>query len=192
MLGVGLWPYRVVDRRPAPGFYGVLTSLIASVALSSCRVPRTAVVRPGDAALSAACPTGWPACAGRCPDRGDLPAGNPAGLRHLLGARHRRQRARAVFCILWVLKLGLHAPAMRTLARVISNERATLTSVIVIFVIVLIVAATAAHMLERERQPEIFGTAGGAVVGGRDAHHDGLWRCRAPDRRRQMVGSWSW
>src|SRR5438093_6173720 len=30
----------------------------------------------------------------------------------------------AIFCLLWVLRLGLYAPAMETLARVVSNERA--------------------------------------------------------------------
>src|SRR5476651_1415248 len=46
----------------------------------------------------------------------------------------------AIFCVLWVLKLSSHAPAMGTLARVISNERATLASVLIIFVIVLVAA----------------------------------------------------
>jgi voltage-gated potassium channel len=55
----------------------------------------------------------------------------------------------AIFCILWILKLSVHAPAMTTLARVISNERATLASVLIIFVIVLVAAATATHFFER-------------------------------------------
>jgi voltage-gated potassium channel len=63
----------------------------------------------------------------------------------------------AVFCILWILKLSVHAPAMTTLARVISNERATLASVLIIFVIVLVTAATATHFFERNEQPELFG-----------------------------------
>lgn len=69
----------------------------------------------------------------------------------------------AVFCILWVLKLGLHAPAMGTLARVISNERATLASVLIVFVIVLISAATATHILERETQKQLFGSIPAAL-----------------------------
>ncbi len=64
----------------------------------------------------------------------------------------------AMFCLLWVLKLGLYAPAMETLARVISNERATLASVIIIFAIVLVSAATATHLLERTNQPQAFGS----------------------------------
>jgi len=64
----------------------------------------------------------------------------------------------AIFCLLWVFKLGLYAPAMETLARVISNERATLASVLIIFVIVLVSAATATHLLERTGQPGAFGS----------------------------------
>lgn len=59
----------------------------------------------------------------------------------------------AVFCVLWVLKLALLAPAMSTLARVISNERATLVSVLIVFIIVLISAATATHILEGDKDP---------------------------------------
>jgi voltage-gated potassium channel len=73
------------------------------------------------------------------------------------GAVRADSEAAAVFCILWVLKLGLHAPAMTTLARVISNERATLASVMIIFLIVLVISATATQLLERDIQPEKFG-----------------------------------
>jgi voltage-gated potassium channel len=69
----------------------------------------------------------------------------------------------AVFCFLWVLKLGQHAPAMGTLARVISNERATLASVLIVFITVLVVAATATHFFERDRQPEQFGSIPAAL-----------------------------
>jgi voltage-gated potassium channel len=63
-----------------------------------------------------------------------------------------------IFCILWVLKLGVHAPAMGTLVRVIRNERATLASVFVIFTIVLVGSATATHFFERNLQPDKFGS----------------------------------
>jgi voltage-gated potassium channel len=69
----------------------------------------------------------------------------------------------SVFCILWVLKLGLHAPAFGTLSRVVSNERAPLASVLIIFGIILMIAATGAHMLERVRQPEAFGSLPAAM-----------------------------
>lgn len=63
----------------------------------------------------------------------------------------------AIFCILWILKLGVHAPAMGTLARVVSNERAALSSVLIIFLIVLVAAATATYFFERDGQPQLFG-----------------------------------
>jgi voltage-gated potassium channel len=69
----------------------------------------------------------------------------------------------SVFCILWILKLGLHAPAFSTLVRVMSNERAPIASVLILFTILLMIAATAAHMLERVRQPEQFGSLPGAM-----------------------------
>lgn len=62
-----------------------------------------------------------------------------------------------IFCVFWILKLSTHAPAMTTLARVIANERATLASVVIIFVMVLVTAGAAVHMLERENQPKVFG-----------------------------------
>ena len=69
----------------------------------------------------------------------------------------------AIFCILWILKLGVYAPAMTTLARVISNERATLASVLIIFIIILVAASTATHMFERGGQPEQFGSIPAAL-----------------------------
>ncbi|ODT32768.1 MAG: hypothetical protein ABS35_00845 [Kaistia sp. SCN 65-12] len=69
----------------------------------------------------------------------------------------------SVFCILWIMKLGLHAPAFGTLARVISNERAPITSVLIVFAILLMAAATAAHMFERVKQPEAFGSLPNAM-----------------------------
>jgi voltage-gated potassium channel len=55
-----------------------------------------------------------------------------------------------VFGLMWILKLGLHAPAMGTLARVVSNERATLASILIIFLIVLVAAATATLLFEHK------------------------------------------
>lgn len=80
-----------------------------------------------------------------------------------LGAMHADNQNAPVFCILWVLGLATHAPAMGTLARVISNERATLTSVVVIFVMVLIISATAVHIMERGDQPKAFGNIPAAL-----------------------------
>ena len=94
----------------------------------------------------------------------DRPAGGRAGVHvgwpatGIVGAD-----AASIFCVLWILKLGLHAPALGTLARVISNERATIASVLILFFIVLVIAATGAHLLERERQPDAFGSLPNAL-----------------------------
>lgn len=81
----------------------------------------------------------------------------------LAGYRIVDSDAASIFCVLWILKLGMHAPALGTLARVISNERAPIAGVIVLFFIVLVIAATAAHLLERVRQPEAFGSLPNAL-----------------------------
>jgi voltage-gated potassium channel len=73
------------------------------------------------------------------------------------GSMQANHEAAPVFCLFWILKLSIHAPAMTTLVRVIANERATLASVVIIFVMVLVSAATIAHMLERDLQPKAFG-----------------------------------
>ena len=73
------------------------------------------------------------------------------------GSVQANHEAAPVFCVFWILKLSVHAPAMSTLARVIANERATLASVVIIFIMVLVIAATIAHMLERHLQPKAFG-----------------------------------
>jgi voltage-gated potassium channel len=87
-----------------------------------------------------------------------LPAVMLAGGYGIMGAD-----TASLFCILWVLKLGLHAPALSTLARVVSNERAPIASVLILFSIVLVMAATAAHILERVRQPDQFGSLPAAL-----------------------------
>jgi voltage-gated potassium channel len=74
------------------------------------------------------------------------------------GSIHADSDAAPIFCVLWILKLGVHAPAMNTLGRVILNERASLASVVIIFVMVLVTAATLTHMLERAQQPKEFGS----------------------------------
>jgi voltage-gated potassium channel len=81
----------------------------------------------------------------------------------LAGHRIVGADAASIFCVLWILKLGLHAPALVTLARVISNERAPIAGVLVLFFIVLVFAATAAHLLEYEQQPKAFGNLPSAL-----------------------------
>jgi voltage-gated potassium channel len=47
---------------------------------------------------------------------------------------------------------------MNTVVRVIANERASLASVVIIFIMVLVTAATLTHLLERHEQPQLFGS----------------------------------
>ena len=79
------------------------------------------------------------------------------------GSLHANSDASSVFCILWILKLGIYAPSMSTLGRVIANERATLSSVLIVFIIILVSASTAVHMFERAGQPEQFGSIPAAL-----------------------------
>ena len=81
----------------------------------------------------------------------------------LIGYRITGADTASVFCILWVLKIGLHAPAFSILFRVVSNERAAIASVLILFAILLMLAATAAHMLERVKQPDLFGSLPNAM-----------------------------
>lgn len=64
----------------------------------------------------------------------------------------------AVFVILWVLKLGTHAPGVGLIARVAYNERRSIGAVLVLFVITLMSAATLAHFAEEAAQPQAFGS----------------------------------
>ena len=81
----------------------------------------------------------------------------------LAGYRIVGSDAASIFCVLWILKLGLHAPALSTLAHVISNERAPIASVLILFLILLVIAATGAHLFEREHQPAAFGSLPNAL-----------------------------
>ena len=71
--------------------------------------------------------------------------------------------AASVFCVLWILKVGLHAPAFSTLARVVSNERAPIASVLILFAILLMIAATGRAHVRTRQQPEQFGSLPGAM-----------------------------
>lgn len=64
----------------------------------------------------------------------------------------------SVFVLLWVLKLATHAPGVGLIARVFRNERAALAAAAALFLIVLFSAATIAHWIESDRQPEHFGS----------------------------------
>lgn len=63
-----------------------------------------------------------------------------------------------LFGTFWVLKLPTVAPGLSRLGRVISLEAAPLTSVLVLFLMILLFAAMALHVLEGSSQPSAFGT----------------------------------
>ncbi len=59
---------------------------------------------------------------------------------------------------LWLFKLATVVPGLSLLYRVIALEARPLASVLVIFLIVLLLAGVALHVLERAGQPERFGS----------------------------------
>ncbi len=63
-----------------------------------------------------------------------------------------------LFGTIWVLKLPTVAPGLARLGRVISLEAGPLTSVFVLFFMVLLFSAMALHLLEGSTQPNAFGT----------------------------------
>jgi len=63
-----------------------------------------------------------------------------------------------LFGSLWVLKLAQNSPGFAQLGRVFVLEAKPLASVLVLFLIVLFLAAAAMHVVERGDQPLLFGT----------------------------------
>jgi len=59
---------------------------------------------------------------------------------------------------LWLFKLAIFVPGLSLLGRVISLESRALASVFVIFLIILLLAAVALHLIEGRVQPEQFGS----------------------------------
>jgi len=90
----------------------------------------------------------------------DLLAAVPVPLALLAGAPGSNAR---LFSVLWALKLVRMNPAFALLARVLRNERRSLTSVTTVFVVVVLFASTAAFVLERQGQPRTFGSVPSAV-----------------------------
>jgi len=68
-----------------------------------------------------------------------------------------------LFASLWVLKLAQNSPEFAQLGRVFVLEAKPLAAVGVLFLIVLILASTAMHIIERQGQPDEFGTLPGAL-----------------------------
>ena len=63
-----------------------------------------------------------------------------------------------LLCILWVLKVVPGIPGLRQLRRVLVVESGPLLSVLVIFLMVLFLASVAVYFLERDIQPNTFGS----------------------------------
>jgi voltage-gated potassium channel len=68
-----------------------------------------------------------------------------------------------LFAALWVLKLGQDSPGFAQLGRVFVVEAKPLASVLALFLIVLVLASAAMHVLERGGQPAAFGTMPAAL-----------------------------
>jgi voltage-gated potassium channel len=64
---------------------------------------------------------------------------------------------------LWVLKLTQDSPGFAQIGRVFVVEAKALASVLVLFLIVLFLTAAAMHIIEREGQPQAFGTLPAAL-----------------------------
>jgi voltage-gated potassium channel len=64
---------------------------------------------------------------------------------------------------LWVLKLTQDSPGFAQIGRVFVVEAKALASVLVLFLIVLFLTAAAMYVIEREGQPEAFGTLPAAL-----------------------------
>ncbi|HEY3910682.1 MAG TPA: cyclic nucleotide-gated ion channel [Stellaceae bacterium] len=64
----------------------------------------------------------------------------------------------SLYGFVWVFKLVRYSPGLASLGRVISRARAALLSVLLGFGIVLLAAASLAYLLERDAQPQRFGS----------------------------------
>jgi len=68
-----------------------------------------------------------------------------------------------LLAVLWLLKLVPGIPGLRQLRRVLVLESGPLLSVLVIFLLVVFIAAVAEYFLEREAQPTTFGSVPAAL-----------------------------
>lgn len=63
-----------------------------------------------------------------------------------------------LFASLWLFKLAAITPGLARLVRVLSHEARPLLSVLVLFAMVLVFSAVLVHLLEREAQPQSYGS----------------------------------
>jgi len=64
----------------------------------------------------------------------------------------------SLFGFVWAFKPVRYTPGLASLRRVIGNARQTLLSVLLAFGIVLLAAASLAYLVERDAQPDVFGS----------------------------------
>jgi voltage-gated potassium channel len=64
----------------------------------------------------------------------------------------------SLFGFVWAFKPVRYTPGLASLRRVIGNARQTLLSVLLAFGIVLLAAASLAYLVERNAQPDVFGS----------------------------------
>jgi len=67
-------------------------------------------------------------------------------------------RVLRIFRLLRLLKLARYSPALATLWQVLVSERRALAAALLIMIILLIVSSTAMYYIERNAQPEYFGS----------------------------------
>jgi voltage-gated potassium channel len=67
------------------------------------------------------------------------------------------------FGALWVLKLARYSTNLAVLRDVVWDARGQLTSVLLLFCVILLLTATAAHLLEGKAQPEDFWSIAGSL-----------------------------
>lgn len=65
--------------------------------------------------------------------------------------------------IIWLLKIAPDISGFKQLRRVLANEKEQLGSVLIIFALVLYAASVIVHVLERDAQPNTFGTIHGTL-----------------------------
>lgn len=73
------------------------------------------------------------------------------------------ERDQSLFCGVWVLKLFRDSPAFGLVARVLANEARNLLGVLSVFAVILFAAALIGHVLERDKQPDQFGSIPAAM-----------------------------
>jgi voltage-gated potassium channel len=72
-------------------------------------------------------------------------------------------RFASLFAFIWSFKLVRYSAGLGSLGRVISNARQGLLSVLLGFSILLLLSASLAYLLERQSQPEVFGSIPAAL-----------------------------